>query len=64
MNMKRSFGLFEANEEFCDPWSIEYLYSIEENEKPFLNSISLPKKLAHVMHRWTWQKCESYTEEK
>ena len=57
MNMKRSFGLFEANEEFCDPWSIEYLYSIEEQEKPFLNSISLSKKLAHVMHRWTWQKC-------
>ena len=50
----------EEIEEFCDPWSIEYLYSIQKQEEENLsNTKSLPKKLAHVMHKWTWQKCGS-----
>ena len=53
-------SLKEEEEEFCDPWSIEYLYSIQKKQEENLsNNESLPKKLAHVMHKWTWQKCGS-----
>ena len=53
----------EEEEEFCDPWSIEYLYSIQKKQEENLsNSESLPKKLARVMHKWTWQKCGSLYE--
>ena len=64
MNMKRSFRHGDkAEEKVCDPWSIEYLYSIENQENSSFNKeSSLPKKLAHVMHKWTWQNCASLTD--
>ena len=59
-NKVENSSLKEEEEEFCDPWSIEYLYSIQKKQEENLsNSESLPKKLARVMHKWTWQKCGS-----
>jgi hypothetical protein len=59
-NKVENSSLKEEEDEFCDPWSIEYLYSIQKKQEENLsNNESLPKKLAHVMHKWTWQKCGS-----
>ena len=62
-NKVENSSLKEEEDEFCDPWSIEYLYSIQKKQEENLsNSESLPKKLARVMHKWTWQKCGSIYE--